>query len=76
MHTLMPGMVLRDGHPHMAVGTMGGDAQPQIHVQLLMAMLDFRPESSTGHLSSTLAQRTRVPGEARAEHATRPEWRR
>ncbi|HEX7734568.1 MAG TPA: gamma-glutamyltransferase [Ktedonobacteraceae bacterium] len=41
MHTLMPGMVLRDGHPSLAVGTMGGDAQPQIHVQLLTAMLDF-----------------------------------
>ena len=25
----------------MALGTMGGDAQPQIHVQLLSAMLDF-----------------------------------
>lgn len=41
MHTLMPGMVLRDGQPYMAIGTMGGDAQPQIHVQLLTAMLDF-----------------------------------
>lgn len=41
MHTLMPGMVLRDGRLHMAIGTMGGDAQPQIHVQLLSAMLDF-----------------------------------
>jgi gamma-glutamyltranspeptidase/glutathione hydrolase len=41
MHTLMPAMVLRDGRPHMALGTMGGDAQPQIHVQLLTAMLDF-----------------------------------
>ena len=41
MHTLMPAMVLRDGEPYMAVGSMGGDAQPQIHVQLLSAMLDF-----------------------------------
>lgn len=41
MHTLMPGMVLRDGRPHMAIGTMGGDAQPQIHAQVLTAMLDF-----------------------------------
>jgi gamma-glutamyltranspeptidase/glutathione hydrolase len=41
MHTLMPGMVLRDGRPYMAIGTMGGDAQPQIHAQLLTAMLDF-----------------------------------
>lgn len=41
MHTLTPAMVLRDGTPYMAVGTMGGDAQPQIHVQVLSAMLDF-----------------------------------
>ncbi len=41
MHTLMPGMVLRAGRPHMAIGTMGGDAQPQIHAQLFTAMLDF-----------------------------------
>jgi gamma-glutamyltranspeptidase len=41
MHTLTPAMVLRDGKPYMALGTMGGDAQPQVHVQLLTAMLDF-----------------------------------
>src|SRR5450759_1623255 len=41
MHTLTPAMVLRDGKPYMAMGTMGGDAQPQVHVQLLTAMLDF-----------------------------------
>jgi len=41
MHTLTPAMVLRDGTPYIVVGTMGGDAQPQIHVQLLSAMLDF-----------------------------------
>ncbi len=41
MHTLTPAMVLRDGKPYIALGTMGGDAQPQIHVQLLTAMLDF-----------------------------------
>jgi gamma-glutamyltranspeptidase len=41
MHTLAPAMVLCDGLPYMAIGTMGGDAQPQIHVQLLSAILDF-----------------------------------
>ncbi len=41
MHTLTPAMVLRNGEPYMALGTMGGDAQPQIHVQLLSAMIDF-----------------------------------
>ena len=41
MHTLTPAMVLRNGRPYMAIGSMGGDAQPQIHVQLLSAMIDF-----------------------------------
>ena len=41
MHTLTPAMVLRDGAPYMALGSMGGDGQPQIHVQLLSAMIDF-----------------------------------
>jgi len=41
MHTLTPAMVLREDAPYMALGSMGGDAQPQIHVQLLTAMLDF-----------------------------------
>lgn len=31
-----------NGTPYMASGSMGGDAQPQIHVQLLSAMIDFR----------------------------------
>ena len=41
MHTLTPAMVFQHGEPYMALGSMGGDAQPQIHVQLLSAMLDF-----------------------------------
>jgi gamma-glutamyltranspeptidase/glutathione hydrolase len=41
MHTLTPAMVLRQDAPFMAFGSMGGDAQPQIHVQLLSAMIDF-----------------------------------
>jgi gamma-glutamyltranspeptidase len=41
MHTLTPAMVMRNGTPYMALGSMGGDTQPQIHVQLLTAMLDF-----------------------------------
>jgi gamma-glutamyltranspeptidase/glutathione hydrolase len=40
MHTLSPPMVLRDGTPELVFGTMGGDAQPQIQVQLLHHMFD------------------------------------
>jgi gamma-glutamyltranspeptidase len=42
MHTLIPAMVLHKGQPYIALGSMGGDVQPQIHIQLLSAMLDFQ----------------------------------
>jgi gamma-glutamyltranspeptidase len=41
MHTLTPAMVLKNGVPYLALGSMGGDTQPQIHVQLLSAIIDF-----------------------------------
>lgn len=41
MHTLMPAMVLKEGQPYLAIGTMGGDAQPQVQAQLLSAIIDF-----------------------------------
>lgn len=39
MHTLIPGLVLRDGSPSIVFGTMGGHAQAQIHLQLLTRWL-------------------------------------
>jgi gamma-glutamyltranspeptidase/glutathione hydrolase len=35
VHTLAPAMALRDGRPRLVFGTMGGEAQIQIHLQLL-----------------------------------------
>jgi gamma-glutamyltranspeptidase/glutathione hydrolase len=34
-HTLAPAMALRDGEPALIFGTMGGETQVQIHLQLL-----------------------------------------
>ncbi len=39
VHTLAPAMALRDGSPRLIFGTMGGDAQIQIHLQLLARIL-------------------------------------
>jgi gamma-glutamyltranspeptidase / glutathione hydrolase len=41
MHTLMPGMALRDGQPWLAFGTRGADGQPQTGLQLLLGLLNF-----------------------------------
>ena len=42
LHTLMPGMLLRDGRAEVALGAMGGDGQPQTMVQLVAALVDDR----------------------------------
>jgi gamma-glutamyltranspeptidase len=42
LHTLLPGMLFRAGErrPWIVTGSMGGDAQPQIHAQVVSALVD------------------------------------
>jgi gamma-glutamyltranspeptidase len=45
LHTLLPGMLFRDGEgsdggPWIVAGAMGGDAQPQVHAQLVASLVD------------------------------------
>ena len=42
LHTLLPGMLFRAGEarPWIVAGSMGGDAQPQIHAQFVSAVVD------------------------------------
>jgi len=40
-HTIIPAFVTRQGRPWLSFGLMGGDMQPQGHVQVLVNMIDF-----------------------------------
>jgi gamma-glutamyltranspeptidase/glutathione hydrolase len=39
--TIIPAFVMKDGKPYLAFGLMGGDMQPQGHVQVLTDIIDF-----------------------------------
>ena len=47
IYTLLPGMLFREGRPWVVVGAMGGDAQPQIHAQVVSALVDGQVDIAT-----------------------------
>ena len=40
-HTIIPAFITQDGKPFMSFGVMGGLAQPQMHVQMVINIVDF-----------------------------------
>jgi gamma-glutamyltranspeptidase/glutathione hydrolase len=43
-HTIIPGFLTTQGQPQMSFGVMGGNMQPQGHLQTLVRMLDHRQQ--------------------------------
>jgi gamma-glutamyltranspeptidase/glutathione hydrolase len=41
LHTILPGMLLRDGEPWIAFGSMGGAIQPQSHLNFVANLVDL-----------------------------------
>jgi gamma-glutamyltranspeptidase/glutathione hydrolase len=41
VHTLMPGMIFKDGKPYAALGLKGGHVQPQVQARIISNLIDF-----------------------------------
>jgi gamma-glutamyltranspeptidase/glutathione hydrolase len=72
-HTLVPAMVLKDNRPWLSFGVMGGDMQPQGHVQVLLNLIDFGMNIQEAgeaarfrHSAAGLALESAISPEARA----------
>lgn len=72
-HTLVPAMVLKAGKPWFSFGVMGGDMQPQGHVQVLVNLVDFGMNVQEAgeaprfrHSESGLAVESAISPEARS----------
>ena len=72
-HTLVPAMVMKDGQPWLSFGVMGGDMQPQGHVQVLLNLIDFGMNVQEAgeaprfrHSNAGLALESNISAETRA----------
>ncbi len=45
--TIIPAFLMKDGAPQMSFGVMGGNMQPQGHLQTLVRMVDYRQNPQT-----------------------------
>jgi gamma-glutamyltranspeptidase/glutathione hydrolase len=71
-HTLVPAMVLKDKRPWLSFGVMGGDMQPQGHVQVLLNLIEFGMNVQEAgeaprfrHSANGVALESNIPPEAR-----------
>ena len=77
MHTLIPAMALRDGIPWLVFGSMGGDAQAQIHPQVLSArIVDDGVDLQAAIDAPALAGGARATGSVRRRGPGRPDGHR
>ncbi|MDR2745456.1 MAG: gamma-glutamyltransferase family protein [Desulfovibrio sp.] len=73
-HTIIPGFLTENGKPRMSFGVMGGEVQPQGHIQTIIRMLDYRqqPQAACDAPRFKINADFSVNLEYRADPALRP----
>ena len=78
-HTIIPGFLTRGGQPVMSFGVMGGNMQPQGHLQMIVRLVDYNqnPQACTDaprwivNHDFTVSLEEAVPANVREELARR-----
>ncbi|HEY0178119.1 MAG TPA: gamma-glutamyltransferase family protein, partial [Dokdonella sp.] len=73
-HTIIPAFVTKDGAPWLSFGVMGGDMQPQGHVEILMNLIDFGMNLQEAGDAPRIQHEGSTSPEAQAEPMTDGGW--
>ena len=70
-HTIIPGFLTRGGKPVMSFGVMGGDMQPQGHLQTVVRMIDYHQQPQAACCARALEGQPRFHAGHRDQHGRR-----
>jgi gamma-glutamyltranspeptidase / glutathione hydrolase len=73
-HTIIPAFVMKDGTPWLSFGVMGGDMQPQGHVEILMNLIDFGMSLQEAGDAPRIQHEGSTSPEGQAEPMTNGGW--
>ena len=73
-HTIIPAFITKDGAPWISFGLMGGDMQPQGHVQIVMNLVDFGMNLQEAGDAPRIQHEGSTPPDGQAEPMTDGGW--
>ncbi len=73
-HTIIPSFITRDGKPWISFGVMGGDMQPQGHVEIVQNLIDYHMNLQEAGDAPRIQHEGSTSPEAQADEMTDGGW--